>query len=76
MITSDNTTPIRAYTKVELAQLYNPHLSDETSLQQLRRWLHHNPALMDELRAAGYRPARHSFTPREVAIIFRYLGEP
>jgi hypothetical protein len=74
--TNENNTPIRAYTKAELAQLYNPHLSYITSLQQLRRWLQHNPALMDELRAAGYRSTRHSFTPREVAIIFRYLGEP
>jgi hypothetical protein len=74
--TNENNTPIRAYTKAELAQRYNPHLSNDTAMQQLRRWLKHNPALMQELRDAGYRPACHSFTPREVAIIFRYLGEP
>lgn len=34
--------PIRVYTKVELALLYAPHLSENAALNNLSRWMRHN----------------------------------
>jgi hypothetical protein len=69
-------TPLRSYTKAELSLRYNPEMSEATARQHLRRWIYANPGLMEALQQAGYNPRRHSFTPREVALIFEYLGEP
>ncbi|WP_294634068.1 DUF4248 domain-containing protein [uncultured Bacteroides sp.] len=68
--------PVRAYTKVDLALLYNPGVSCTTALQLLRRWIYANKQLMSELSAVGYNKNRHTFLPLEVKLIFRYLGEP
>lgn len=68
--------PIRVYTKVELAQLYAPHLSDNAALNNLSRWMRQNVLLMTALEEVGYYKYRHSFTPKEVRLIFRYMGEP
>jgi len=68
--------PIRVYTKVELALLYAPHLSENAALNNLSRWMRHNKLLMDALEEVGYYKYRHSFTPKEVRLIFRYMGEP
>ena len=68
--------PIRVYTKVELALLYAPHLSENAALNNLSRWMRHNKLLMAALEEVGYYKYRHSFTPKEVRLIFRYMGEP
>ena len=68
--------PIRVYTKVELALLYAPHLSENAALNNLSRWMRHNKLLMSALEEVGYYKYRHSFTPKEVRLIFRYMGEP
>ena len=73
---SESIVPVRAYTKVDLAQLYNPGVGMSTSLQLLRRWIYANKQLMSELSAVGYNRNRHSFLPLEVKLIFKYLGEP
>lgn len=67
---------VRAYTKVELATLYNPAYCVTVALQTLSRWMRTNPLLMKELEAIGYNKYRRGFTPKEVATIVRYLGEP
>lgn len=41
--------PIRVYTKVELALLYAPHLSENAALNNLSRWMRHNKLLMAAL---------------------------
>lgn len=68
--------PIRVYTKAELAMLYAPAQCITVALNTLARWIRMNRPLMDELNAVGYHKYRHSFTPREVGLIFKYLGEP
>ncbi|WP_455591816.1 DUF4248 domain-containing protein [Bacteroides sp.] len=67
---------IRAYTKAELAQLYNPDLSPGLALQKLYRWMRKNVLLTQALQEAGYNKYRHSFLKREVRLIVRYMGEP
>ena len=57
--------PIRVYTKVELALLYAPHLSENAALNNLSRWMRHNKLLMAALEEVGYYKYRHSFTPKE-----------
>ena len=67
---------LRAYTKAELAMLYNPTLCITVALQTLSRWMRKNPLLMNELSAIGYNKYRRTFTPKEVGVIVRFLGEP
>lgn len=66
----------RAYGRTELALAYNPGLSDSAAWRKLRSWIELNTELHQALRQAGYNPARRTFTPREVALIFEYLGTP
>lgn len=68
--------PIREYSKLELAILYSPRLTTDTAVRKLHRWINLIPALVEELRAVGYRPACRTLTPRQVEIIVRYLGAP
>ena len=56
--------------------LYAPHLSENAALNNLSRWMRHNKLLMAALEEVGYYKYRHSFTPKEVRLIFRYMGEP
>ncbi|WP_455591762.1 DUF4248 domain-containing protein [Bacteroides sp.] len=72
----DREYPIRVYTKAELAMLYNPASCIMVALNTLSRWIRMNGPLMKELEAIGYNKFRHSFTPREVELIFKYIGEP
>ena len=67
---------LRAYTKMELAELYSPHSQDQAALQNLYRWMKRCHPLMEELHAMGYNKYRHSFLKQEVAVIVKYLGEP
>ena len=72
----DEKVPVRAYTKADLAMLYNPGVCITIALQLLRRWIYANRQLMSELKEAGYNKNRHSYLPLEVKLIFKYLGEP
>lgn len=67
---------IRVYSKEELAMLYNPGKCLTPALQCFYRWIRMNSKLMEELEAVGYNKHRHSFTPLEVRLIIKYLGEP
>ena len=46
----DERVPVRAYTKADLAMLYNPGVCITTALQLLRRWIYANRQLMAELK--------------------------
>ena len=50
----DEKVPVRAYTKADLAMLYNPGVCITTALQLLRRWIYANKQLMTELQEAEY----------------------
>ncbi|MBP1615645.1 MAG: hypothetical protein H6Q13_3093 [Bacteroidetes bacterium] len=68
--------PIRTYTKAELAALYCPCDRLKSSQNNFWRWMQLNKKLMSELSSIGYYKYRHSFTPLEVSIIVKYMGEP
>lgn len=72
----EKTFVIRVYSKEELALLYNPGKCVTPALLCFYRWMRMNRKLMDELESVGYNKFRHSFTPLEVRIIIKYLGEP
>lgn len=72
----EQTFTIRTYSKVEMARLYNPTMCLTLALQTLARWMRMNTTLMDELEQIGYNKYRRAFTPAEVRIIVKYLGEP
>jgi hypothetical protein len=66
----------RSYSKNELAQAYAPDIAPASARNRLAHWIRHNSALHRALLEAGYHPAQQIFTPLQVEIIFRYLGEP
>lgn len=57
--------------------MYNPRLTSGQAWRKLKNWIERNKTLTDELAKVGYNCShRHSFTPKEVSLIFEYLGEP
>ena len=60
----------------ELAMAYAPELSNNAARKRLKKWLNINPQLMQSLREAGYRDRQRVLTPRQVEVIYEYLGEP
>lgn len=67
---------IRAYDKVELAQLYCPGRTTESASRTLQRWISQCEALVQDLKRIGYNVHRHRFLRKEVELIVRHLGEP
>lgn len=67
---------IRFYSKQELAMLYFPEADPSCARKHLWRWICNCPELV--ARLAGMHLSAHSkmFTPRQVALIVEYLGEP
>lgn len=73
----DTTFKIRAYGKSELAMLYFPNaLTSIGALSNLNFWIHRNKKLTEALQECGMPPKSKSFSPKEVALIIDYLGEP
>ena len=68
---------IRSYGKSELAMLYFPHAqTTEGALSNLRFWIRKCRDLDQALKACGMARQAKSYTPKEVALIVEYLGEP
>ena len=67
---------IKPYYKTELAQAYAPFLSQKVALNRLADWIKKNTLLWNALQETGYRTRQHTFTSRQVALIFEHLGEP
>ena len=67
---------IHAYSKEELAMLYNPTYCISNAIYTLAAWIRHNKALKGELEKVGYYKYRRTFTPLEVKVLVKYLGEP
>ncbi len=65
-------------TFAELARLYFPNAStSRNAVRSLNRWINRCSGLLEELRKTGYAPYNHRIlTPRQRAIIIRYLDEP
>lgn len=68
---------IRSYRKSELAMLYFPDTETKGgALNNLNFWIRRNRQLHEALQACGMSPWAKSFTPKEVSLIFHFLGEP
>ncbi len=76
MIKTTEEFKIRAYTKVELACLYNPYMTIPGALRILARWIAGNSQLTAELSALEYNHRNRIYTPRQVKVIVEHLGEP
>ena len=62
--------------KSALARLYFPELAPHQACNRLRRWIIRCEQLHKELLQCGYSPYQRVFTPQQVRLIIRYLGEP
>ena len=68
---------IRSYGKSELALLYFPKAQTASSaLSNLNFWIRRCTDLSAALQACGMSRKAKSYTPKEVALIVYYLGEP
>lgn len=77
MITeTEKTILVKAYTKAELAHMYNPEMSYSSAMRSLRAWIEQNKLLTGKLKTTGYKSSQHTFTPKQVELIFTYLGIP
>lgn len=62
--------------KQDLAMAYFPHCSKKTASRLLAREINLTPGLLDALRPTGYRPPQKRLSPRQLQILFSFLGEP
>ena len=68
---------VKSYGKSELALLYFPKTEDpHTAVNHLTSWIRRCKPLYQEIQALGSSKHAKSFTPKEVALITYYLGEP
>ncbi|MDC7150654.1 DUF4248 domain-containing protein [Parabacteroides johnsonii] len=67
---------IAAYSLKELGGMYFPNSSARSGSLQLKRWIVINTRLSTALRESGYVNGQRYLTPRQVGLIFEYLGEP
>lgn len=68
--------PLRAYSKQELAEMYAPGLTKKSAGKRLSQWIKLCRPLWEELIKTGYNPLQRILNPRQVELIFQYLGEP
>ena len=67
---------IKAYLKADLARLYSPNLPAGYAMCKLRSWIRRNKELHAHMYEGGEGKGDHSYTRRQVRLIFEYLGEP
>lgn len=73
----NTTRPARkSYGWQELAMLYCPGISADAATKHLRSWIAINPDLRRDLQQAGWKKGNRLLSPRQVEIMFYYLGEP
>ena len=62
--------------KQDLAMAYFPDRSKESAGKLLAREIHTNEPLMDQLPKTAYSPQHTLLSPKQLQIIFSFLGEP
>lgn len=67
---------IKGYSFKEVAGMYFPGSTAQSASVQLRRWIKLNKQLTDALEETGLVSRQRILTPRQVGLIFEYLGEP
>ena len=68
--------PIHAYGRTELALLYNPYLTPRGAYRRLMRWIDYSPGLRERLEKLSTQRNNRMWTPAQVALIVEALGEP
>lgn len=66
----------RTYTYLELGIRYSPEVVPAVASRRLKRWVTGSPALLGRLAETGWTPTQRILTPRQVACIVEFLGEP
>ncbi|MCD8263664.1 MAG: DUF4248 domain-containing protein [Tannerellaceae bacterium] len=66
----------KTYGLRELASLYCPDIHPKSAARKLKGWILRNSQLCSELRSIGWEENYRLFTPNQVQVIVRYLGEP
>ncbi len=68
---------IRAYGKAELALLYFPHAkTGHIAVNRLNAWIKRCKPLYHDILECHSSKHSKGFTPKEVALIVEFLGEP
>jgi hypothetical protein len=67
---------VREYGRTELALCYCPDITGEAAWRKLKKWIDRFPGLPESLLEHGYDGSQRSFTPKQVDIIVKALGEP
>lgn len=63
--------------KTDLAMKYFPDAtSPKIARDNLTRWINRCKALSMAMAQTGYRTSDWYYTPRQLALIYHYLGEP
>lgn len=62
--------------KSQVAAEYFPTVAEKTALRYLLKEIALHARLLAELEEAGYRTDTQRFSPREIEILHRHLGEP
>ena len=62
--------------KQTLAMAYFPDRSKESAGKLLAREIHTNRPLMSALQSTNYSPHRKLLSPKQLQIIYSFLGEP
>ena len=62
--------------KQDLAMAYFPDRSKESAGKLLAREIHTNRPLMSALQSTGYSRPSKILSPKQIQIIFSFLGEP
>lgn len=62
--------------KQDLAMAYFPNNSKETASKRFAHEIHSNKPLLAALQATGYSRPRKILSPKQIQIIFSFLGEP
>ncbi len=62
--------------KQDLAMAYFPDRSKESAGKLLAHEIHSNKPLLAALQATGYSRPRKILSPKQIQIIFSFLGEP
>ncbi len=67
---------VKSYHKADLALMYHPGMSPRAAMGKMRRWINHNAELKRRLEQVQINILNHTYTPKEVAVIVEFLGEP
>ena len=59
-----------------LAMMYSPNVCRKSALRLLNAYIHRAKGLLSALEETGYSHHARHFTPKQLALVLTYLGEP